>query len=197
MITPVNCWPRIQRKGEFNENRAVLEALFKLAGGRSVLDLGCGEAHVTQNFPGAILVDSVVRQNRHVPVIQIDMRHAPRFEPITSRRFDLLYMGDSIEHLLRRDALDLLTDMQRYVRAMAIFTPVGPWNVDERSELPDAHKSGWYPEEFSAAGWSVAEYPSYHRWEDGGQLGAFWAWHWIGGDTPTPEQVYRVAGIDL
>lgn len=198
MISQVQCWPRIHRKGDFPEYKAILTSLFQHAGGRSCLDLGCGEAHVTQNFAGAVLVDSVVRQNPRVPVIAHDMTTWMDIPSLQHRRFDLLFMGDSIEHLRRQSALDLLTDSQRYCRAMAIFTPVGPWHMDEESTDPDAHKSAWHPEEFSAAGWSVVEYPSYHRYEAGEQLGAFWAWSWMAGArTPTPEEIYAHAGVSL
>ena len=188
-------WPRVLRKGDFEEHRAILTALFEMAGGHSCIDLGCGEAHVTQHFSDVLLVDEVVRNNPTAPVFCCDMRKAVYMQNVCMRHFDLGVMTDSIEHLSRSDAMAVLKKLSGFCNAIAIFTPVGPWHLDPTSTDPDAHKSAWYPEEFSVNGWAVVEYPTYHRFEAGEILGAFWAWKFMREATPTPAEVFARANL--
>lgn len=186
-------WIRTRRAGTFEEYRRILEVLFKLSGGTSCIDLGCGEAHVTQHFPNTLLVDLVPRLNPKLPVAQWDMREAPL--KLDRQTFDLMLMADSIEHLSKEDGTRLLQGMRFHSKLQVVFVPLGPWKVDSESLHPDSHKSAWHPEEFRDQGWEVWEWPTYHRFEGGEILGAFWAWH--GRPNPFVSEVAKLANVEL
>lgn len=194
-------WPRIQRKGDFDEYKAVLTALFHTAGGRACLDLGCGEAHVTQHFAGSVLVDLVPRLNAKIPVIPMDIRAAPKNAVIAAHGpYSLALLSDSLEHLTKQDGTQLLAQLAKrsWVKAIAVFAPVGPClRYDESSTDPDVHKSAWHPEEFAELEWEVVEYPSYHRYDGGAIIGAFWAWKWLDAPTPKTHEIYARAHAAL
>lgn len=187
-------WARTNRACPFEEYRAILTAIYQLAGGAPMIDLGCGEAHVTKNFDG-VLVDLVPRPNPRIPVVKDDIRNAP--ERFKDRSFNLLIMTDSIEHLTVGDAQNLLGGMYRLCGAAVVFTPVGPWRLNVEATDPDSHKSAWYPEQFREEGWQVWEWPSFHRFEGGEILGAFWAWKFKSRANPTEHEVAAKAGVSL
>lgn len=194
MISNQLGFTRRRYAGDFAEHKAILTAIYDLAGRGDMIDLGCGAAHVTKNFRG-VLVDEVVQQNPNLPVAKMDLRNAP--DHFQGRDFNLLVMTDVLEHLTDKDARKLLDEMDLLCRAMVIFTPVGPWLMDPKSTHPDVHKSAWTPEQFWADGWEVLEYPTYHRYEGGQFLGAFWAWKFRDKITPTVDDVFYKAGIDV
>lgn len=188
-------WPRFRGVCEFPQYRAILTALYNLAGGGPMIDLGCGEAHVTKNFEG-VLVDSVVRPNKKLPVAKMDIRDAPA--KFADRRFRLMIMTDVIEHLSGEDGLKLLAGMEPLCAAQVIFTPVGPFHKEQGTEHPDTHKSAWYPEQFHRAGWTVWEFPTFHRFESGKEfLGAFWAWKFRDSPARSVEELAMITGITL
>ena len=194
MIDTGLSWARIMRKGDFPEHKSLLTALYRLAGGGRMLDLGVGEGHVTKNFQGDY-VDAVVRPTAPAKTIRDDIRNAPK--RFATFQYDLLIMTDVIEHLTQDDGVALLEGMERICGATVIFTPVGPYRLDPKATHPDDHKSAWYPEQFYSAGWEVLEYPTYHRFEGGEILGAFWAWQFRDSTTPSAEAVLQSAGIPL
>ena len=59
MISARPGFARSSKPGCFEEYKAVLTAIWTAAGGNPVVDLGCGEAHVTKHFDG-IYVDLMV-----------------------------------------------------------------------------------------------------------------------------------------
>jgi hypothetical protein len=63
--------------------------------------------------------------------------------------------------------------MERVGRLSIIFTPLGPWMLDEGATHPDKHKSGWWPEELEKVGWRTKVYP---KWHTALQCGAFFAY---------------------
>ena len=194
MISARPGFARSSKPGCFEEYKAVLTAIWTAAGGNPVVDLGCGEAHVTKHFDG-IYVDLIVRPTAPGKTMRFDIREAPaRLAPF---RYNLMVMSDVIEHLLPEDALALLKGMERICAAQFIFTPIGPFKMDPEATDPDSHKSAWYPEQFWEAGWEVLAYDAYHHFEGGQILGAFFAWKFR--DTPTPpaEAVLQMAGIEL
>ena len=190
-------WARDCRLDAPQSYKKILEAIYGLAGWGAAIDLGCGEAHVTRHWPKCALIDSVRREIPGRWIEQMDMRDVPAMLRDEKRRVDLMVMTDSIEHLLHCDAVKLLDDMERFCKAMVIFTPVGPYNLDEKAKHPDAHKSAWVPEQFWVSDWEIIECPVYHRFDGGCILGAFWAWKWMDGNTPTAEAVLAKAGVTL
>ena len=187
-------WARIGKKSDFPEHKAILTAIYQLAGGPRMLDLGCGEAHVTKGFDGDY-VDLVVRPTAPGKTIRDDIRNAPK--RFAKFHYNLLVMTDSIEHLTQDDGAELLHKMEPICAATAIFTPVGPCHMDEKATDPDTHKSAWTPEQFWMQGWEIIEIPCCHRYDDGTMLGAFWAFQFRNTDTPTAEAVLHAAAIDL
>ena len=194
MIDQTLGWARVNRAGEFEEYKAFFLALYELAGGPKMLDLGTGEAHVTKHLE-CDHVDLVLRPTAPGKTMQFDIREAPK--KLAKFRYNLVLMSDVIEHLLPDDACTLLDGLEANCGATVIFTPVGPYKLDPTSTDPDAHKSAWYPEQFFNAGWEVMEYPSYHRFEGGQILGAFFAWQFRNSLTPSAEEVCHKAGLSL
>src|ERR1700753_2401703 len=74
-------WGRTLDPGSFEIHREILLAIYRLSGSDKVLDLGCGEAHVTQNLDST-LVDLVNRPNPKVPVITMDFLAFPKTFPM-------------------------------------------------------------------------------------------------------------------
>ena len=191
-------WPVTTRRGgehdtkDFEEYRNILTAIYDLAGRGAAVDLGCGEAQVTRDWGMCSLVDMVRAPYLWRTIEKMDMRDAPALFIEDCRRFNLMVMTDSIEHLLREDAEKLLVAMAPLCKAMVIFTPVGPYNMDVASVDPDVHKSAWTPQEFNDSGWVVWEWPNYHP-----NVGAFWAWRWMDGKTPSVEEVAAKAGVAI
>jgi hypothetical protein len=194
MIDTTPGWARMMKGGDFAEHKAILTALYEMAGGPKALDLGTGEAHVTKNFE-CDHVDLVIRPTAPGKTMQFDIRDAPK--KLWRFNYNLLILTDVIEHLLPEDGADLLTAMEKNCGATAIFTPVGPYKLDPTSKDPDAHKSAWTPEQFWMAGWEIIEMPTYHRFEGGNILGAFWAFQFRNSLTPTAEAVLTKAGLSL
>lgn len=184
------------RRGTFEEYKRILETLYHMAGEGPAIDLGCGQAHVTQHWPGAILVDLVNRPNPHIPIILMDIREVPKSQLVRRERIRLMVMTDSLEHLTKDDGQALLTEMWLYCDAQVIFTPMGAHHLKPDSTHLDDHKSAWYAASFAQRNWSVWSWPSYHHFEDGSKLGAFWAWRFHR-DTPTPEAVAIAAQVEL
>ena len=183
-----------QKPGCFEDYKAILNAIYQLAGGQTAVDLGCGEAHVTKHW-NCVYVDSVIRPTSPGKTIQMDMRDAPSHLQIF--RYDLMVMSDSLEHLTKFDGLRLLEGMDQICRARFVFTPLGPYHMDPTATHPDAHKSAWFPKEFEDMSWEVLSYPRYHIFSGGEVLGAFFAWDFHDSINPTADQVLKLAGVAL
>lgn len=196
MLDQTPGWARITKPGDFPEYKAILTAIYEMAGGPKSLDLGCGEAHVTKGFDSDY-VDLVVRPTAPGKTMCFDIREAPQRLARVPFRYNLLIMSDVIEHLEPGDAVRLLDGMEAICHATFIFTPVGPYKLDPKATDPDSHKSAWYPEQFWNGGWEVLEYPAYHRFSGGQILGAFFAWQFRQAPTPPAEAVLQAAGIEL
>lgn len=77
------------------------------------------------------------------------------------KSIDTIFLLDVIEHLEKKDGLELLTEATRVARRqIVIFTPLGfmPQHYEESEKWPDVehgdlqnHLSGWTPEDFSHA----------------------------------------------
>lgn len=194
MISENPGFVRTTAAGTFETHKAILEAIYELAGRGVMIDLGCGEAHVTKNWPG-FRIDAIQRE--HVTDI-MDLRDFYKYARIVAGGdINLCVMTDSIEHLTEIDARWLLHKIEKWCNAVVIFTPCGPYRMDPTATDPDAHKSAWCPEQFWKTGWEVWEWPAYHRFDSGAILGAFWAWRFKNKPTPTVAEVAKMAGIEL
>lgn len=196
-------WVRTNRPGgahdteAFQEFRSILNALYDLAGRGAAVDLGCGHAHVTRDWGMCTLVDIVPRTIPARSMVLGDIRTFPDHCYESGQRFDLMLMVDVIEHLIESEGCALVTAMEPFCKAQVIFTPVGPFENDKGGDSPDTHKSAWYPEQFWSSGWTVWEWPVMHSFPAGQTLGAFWAWKWKDGSTPTVEAVAAKAGVAI
>lgn len=183
-----------QRPGCFEEYRDILMAVWKLAGGNPIVDLGVGEGHVTKHMDG-VYVDLVVRPTSPAKTMNFDLRDAP--ERLKVHKFNLMVMSDVIEHLRKFDGQQVLDRMDILCKAMFVFTPIGPYHTDPSQTHPDAHKSAWFPKEFTDAGWVVLSYPRYHIFAGNEVLGAFFAWKFRDEVTPSVKTVLELAGVKL
>jgi hypothetical protein len=187
-------WARINRPMPHEEYKAILTALYEIAGGPKLLDLGVGEGHVTKDFD-ADYVDLVVRPTAPAKTIKDDIRNAPK--RFARFHYNSFLMSDVIEHLTVGDALTLLEGMESVSSCTFIFTPVGPYHIQPQATDPDSHKSAWWPEVFWMKGWEVLEIPAFHRFPNGEILGAFWAWQFRDTIAPNAEEVCHRAGLSL
>ena len=179
-----------ERAGDGAEYTRILNAIYALIGGGAAVDLGCGEAHTTKNWPMCTLVDLVQRASADRWIEALDIRLAPALFAREQRKYNLTVISDVIEHLTRADGDKLIADMEPITKAMFIFTPIGPYKLDENSKDPDVHKSAWTPEEFEALGWQVWAWPNYHPF-----VGSFYAWKWNNAVTPSVDIVAKAARV--
>lgn len=179
------------RLGSGDQASAIVKAIYDLAGGGPMLDLGCGAANQTRKFEG-VWVDIEPRIEGVVNG-QVVVGDAMDWIMTANLDFNLIILGDAIEHLSRADGeilLELIAD-----KNILIFTPVGElWLKEVMGDSPHEHKSGWYPEEFFNSGWTVWEWPVWHRFPDGAFSGAFWAWNM--NPARTVQEVAEKAGVD-
>lgn len=87
--------------------------------------------------------------------------------------FDVALCSDGIEHLSKPDGMTLIDRMVRLSPRQIIFTPLGEYMVDPGATSPEAHRSGWVPEDFPT-GWDTQVFPNWHPTLN---IGALWAWH--------------------
>lgn len=141
----------------------------------SLLDLCCGECSATarlkwESHTGVDVVDWKMRSpevhfwEMDALIFCNDVRYA--------KQYDLCICSDGIEHLDTITGWDLLEQMTRIAHLTIIFTPLGPYILNEQATHPDAHKSAWWPEELEGMGWTTQVYPNWHL---GLGIGAFFA----------------------
>ena len=190
MIPNGQHWTRTMRAGTGDDASAITRAIYEMAGGAPMLDLGCGAANQTKNLQGTwVDIEPRIEGEVDGEVVKQNLMDFLLNNPI---RVNLIILGDVIEHLSRTDGeilLDVIAD-----RNTIIFTPIGKlWMNKVIGNSPHEHKSGWYPEEFFNAGWTVWEWPTWHRLEDGSFAGAFWTW-----SLPrTVEDVSHQSGVEV
>jgi hypothetical protein len=80
-------------------------------------------------------------------------------EFLQNQSFDCVTLIDVIEHLKKTDALKLLSETQKYVRQIVVFTPLG-FMGQEDGEW-NTHRSGWIPSDFKE-GWRGHIFPDFH-----------------------------------
>lgn len=138
----------------------------EVRGSTSVLDVGCGEAsplsRIGFRIPHSVGVDghaptlaACEAAGIHDEHVLLDVRAlAERFGPDS---FDCVVALDVLEHLPRRDGLDLLTTMERIAtRKVVVFTPNGflPQRPDDLNPMQQ-HLSGWTPEDLATRGFAI------------------------------------------
>lgn len=183
----------MRRGGDPDEPKRIVRAIYEMAGGGPMIDLGCGECLLTSDLKG-VFVDLDRRSNTPADAVIADITNLP---DLFGCRYKLAIMIDVIEHLTRSDGESLLKKLPYHCSAILIFTPIGPLWVGD-APGPHTHRSGWTPEEFYVKGWNIWEWPIFHSFSEGHVHGAFWAWNFPHRTTnPTPEDVAKFAQVKL
>lgn len=129
----------------------------KLADGKSVLDIGCGNKwwHPFVKASKIVTVDGWEKCN---PDFLLNLEETDRL-PFDDCSFDIVTMLDLIEHLSLESGLRLLKETKRVGKVIILLTPI-VWdkNIQKSSWYygndPAVHKSLWTPEQFKEAdGW--------------------------------------------
>ncbi len=143
--------------------RAHARAIGRLLDGESqtCLDVGCGRgAFPVLGKYSSVGVDiygpnlAIARgKGIYRDVLQCDVRELP-FAPGS---FDSVICIEVIEHLDKAEGTVLLRQLETIARRQVIITtPWGYCPLDEREDNPHLnHLSGWFPEEFTRAGYEV------------------------------------------
>lgn len=85
----------------------------------------------------------------------LDCFHNPGIDKI-----DTIVCVDGIEHLSKENGKRLILEMGEHATKQIIFTPLGQLSVTN-DDHPDAHKSGWNPDDFD--GWASIILPNFHQ----------------------------------
>ncbi len=92
---------------------------------------------------------------------------------IFSKHYDISFCSDGIEHLRKKEGLQLVERMKSLSDKQILFTPLGDYLVEDNNENPECHKSGWLPDDFP--GFASIVIPNFHATMDV-VLGAFFVW---------------------
>lgn len=150
-----------------------LRAICGKTSGKSMVDLCCAYAPNTPRLGFEIrnYIDVIPRTLDH----QEEQRYFLQRDVLTfgevGVHYDVAICSDGIEHLTKENGLKLLEIMKCISDKQIIFTPLGPYAIDD-GDNPEGHHSAWYPEEFTGE-WSTICFPNYHPTLG---VGAFFAW---------------------
>lgn len=136
---------------------------------KSVLDLGCGQGKVmdlirkrvkVKKAIGVDLFESYLNEARkyktHTKLIQADVRQI-NFKP---KSFDVVLASHILEHLPKKDALELLAKIEKIARKQVIVaTPIGKYHQEDLDDNEmQRHLSFFIPEEFEKRGYKTVRY---------------------------------------
>lgn len=179
-----------------------------------VLDIGCGIAPMNYFRPKLhLLVEpwkeyADILAYRHSGDKSVIIIHAGALEALrqlADNSVDSIFMLDVIEHLEKEQGFQAITECERVAREqVVIFTPLGFMPQHMESSEADGwglggsavqeHRSGWEPEDFSAA-WSFYICENFHGVDFKGEpleqpYGAFYAMRNFERQTiPAPEKM--------
>jgi hypothetical protein len=159
--------------------RKVMKSICGDVRGKTALDVCCGEIPHVKEL-GFAKVTHVDIEDRGGAGNDPDFIKSDIFEFFKKNKkiYDVSIASDCIEHFRRKDAHELLHQMDLCSDCQIVFTPLGPYMVEyEQTNNPHSHKSDWYPEYFK--GWATITFPNFHKLMN---LGAFFAWNCIGID---------------
>jgi hypothetical protein len=162
--------------------RDELLSIWPQDGIRTIVDLGCRDCWHTAGLPGV---------TRHVGVeiwaealdrgrLKAAAGGIPHFEPVhdnalaylrgcPAAAFDGVLAIDLLEHLEKRDGLDMLDEMERVAGRLAVawttlgYIQQGPYDVDGQFNPFEEHKWGPTPQIFVERGWQVRSFPLWHE----------------------------------
>lgn len=139
------------------------ELNYHLKNCESVLDIGCGGGSPLRHiyFKRAVgidldqeYIDEAAENRTHHELILSDVKTIKH--KFHKKEFDACVALDLIEHLTKKDGLDLIADMERLAKKkVIIFTPNGYMNQKNEKHPLQNHQSGWTAEEMEKRGFKV------------------------------------------
>lgn len=132
---------------------------------KSILDVGCGADSPLKNVKktfvseGVDIFEDSIKQSQknkiHDKYIIFDIR---KIDKIHKRKsFDAVIALDVIEHLNKKESLDLIKKMENIARKkVIILTPNGFYHQDAYDNNPHrVHRSKWKKEDFEKLGYKI------------------------------------------
>jgi len=131
----------------------------------TLLDVGCGDNSPVQFLSPDIYkvgvdifepsIEASKKKNIHSEYVKLNVLEIGEYFEESS--FDCAIASDLIEHLEKRDGIELIKQMMKVSRKrIVIFTPNGYLEQGEYNQNPwQVHHSGWTPEEMLDMGFKV------------------------------------------
>ncbi len=181
-------------------NKLLLEVTKKLEPAKTILDIGCGirpqklvqpAIHICcepfEQYVSYLQKEVIPKANYDCIILKTKWEDVINILPPKS--VDTVFLLDVIEHLNKKDGLNLLKPTEKIARhQIIIFSPLGffpqehpdgkdAWGFDGGSW--QTHRSGWCPEDFDET-WDIYACKDYHKMDNMGNRlkepkGAFWA----------------------
>lgn len=155
----------------------VVKAICGDTDGKSLLDLMCYRApHTPQlGFKTPVYVDVQDRDfdypREKKSFVKWDVRKIMDCRLVVNNApFDVAICSDGVEHLSKEEGRVLKNNIDFLARKSVFFTPLGPISIGEEIG-PDAHQSGWYPDDFW--GYALIVFPDFHPTLNCGAFFAF------------------------
>lgn len=136
-----------------------------LDGCASVLDLGCGDNSPLRNIKSVTYsvgfdafresVEKSKKKRIHTEYRLGDLKKIDKY--FNNKSFDAVVALDVIEHLDKKESIDLIKKMEKIARKkVVILTPNGFYHQDAYGSNPyQVHKSAWTAKELQKLGYSV------------------------------------------
>jgi len=137
---------------------------------KSILDIGCGQGLPMQLIKIRMRPKETVGVDIFKPYIEeaeskkihdryliVDIR---KKLPFKEKSFDVVIALQVLEHLDKKDAIDLLNKMEKIAkRQVIVATPIGHMKHPEVDNNPyQVHKSEFYPQDFQKRGYKILKF---------------------------------------
>lgn len=144
---------------------------------KTILDLGCGQGEPMELIKYRMRVEKTIGVDLFEPYIkearerQIHDKYILkdiRKLKFKSNAFDIVLASHVLEHLSKKDALNLLKSMEKWAKMQVIVaTPIGEhYHPAEDGNILQLHVSAFLPEDFQKRGYKIKKY----------------GWKWLLGD---------------
>lgn len=136
---------------------------------KTILDLACGQGKPMELIKSRMKFDKVVGVDLFGPYIEeakklrihdqyilADIRKV-KFKP---KSFDIVLASHALEHLTKKDAWQVLENMERWAkRQVIVATPIGEhYHALEDGNVLQLHVSAFVPEDFQRKGYKIKKY---------------------------------------
>ena len=151
---------------------------------KTILDLGCGKGKPMELIKSRMKVEQAVGVELFMPYIEYanlkkihnkyiikDIKKV-KFK---SKSFDIVLASHVLEHISKKEALELLENMEKWARMQVIVaTPIGEhYHPAEDGNILQLHLSAFQPEDFEKMGYRIKKY----------------GWKWLLGEKGLVHQV--------